>query len=97
MAKAVRDGRIVGTYAKFDDIVNYMNSLSAQNSFVKVYSAGKSFQGRNMSVAKIDTGSTQRALWFDCGIHAREWVAPSTCVYMLDKVFKLLSILIIFC
>ena len=23
-------------------------------------------------------------LWIDCGIHAREWISPATCLYILD-------------
>ena len=25
-------------------------------------------------------------LFFDCGIHAREWIAPATCLYVIEGV-----------
>lgn len=24
-------------------------------------------------------------MWIDCGIHAREWIAPATCQWIMDK------------
>lgn len=40
-----------------------------------------------MKVLKLKTANTKRSLWVDCGIHAREWIAISTCVYFINKVF----------
>ena len=39
-----------------------------------------------MKVIRFKTPSAQKAVWIDCGIHAREWISPATCVYFIDKV-----------
>jgi len=43
---------------------------------------------RSLKVIKLATGSGKRAIWIDCGIHAREWISPSTCIYFIDKLIR---------
>lgn len=33
-------------------------------------------------------GSNKSAIWIDSGIHAREWVAPATSLYMIEQLMK---------
>nr|XP_020826851.1 carboxypeptidase B2 isoform X2 [Phascolarctos cinereus] len=46
---------------------------------------GSSFEKRPLYVLKLSTkGDTSRnAVWIDCGIHAREWVAPAFCLWFI--------------
>lgn len=32
------------------------------------------------------TGEKKKAMWMDCGIHAREWIAPAFCQYFVSRV-----------
>lgn len=32
------------------------------------------------------TGAKKKAMWMDCGIHAREWIAPAFCQYFVSEV-----------
>lgn len=34
----------------------------------------------------LDTGEKKKAIWMDCGIHAREWIAPAFCQYFVSQV-----------
>lgn len=34
----------------------------------------------------VDTGAKKKAIWMDCGIHAREWIAPAFCQYFVRQV-----------
>ena len=38
--------------------------------FVTTYSAGRSFEGRELTVLRIKTPTARRSIWIDCGIHA---------------------------
>jgi len=77
---------IFGYFAKYDTIVSWMNQVqSTYPSIAKVIPMGKSYESRTMSVLKISTGSGKPAVWIDGGIHAREWLAPSTVMYMAYK------------
>lgn len=33
----------------------------------------------------MSTGGTKQTIWIDCGMHAREWIAPAMCQYFLDQ------------
>ena len=55
-------------------------------SFVSSYNAGKSLEDRDLRVLKIKTANTKRSIWLDCGIHAREWLSPATCIWIIDRV-----------
>jgi len=52
--------------------------------FVNVVSFGKSHEGRDLLGLRITAGqgTKPRAVWFDGGIHAREWISPATVIYM---------------
>jgi len=43
-----------------------------------------------MRAVRITTGLTNkaRAVWFNGGIHAREWISPATVLYMMDKLLS---------
>jgi len=55
-------------------------------TFVTIGTLGKSLQGRDMNFLRIGTpGNNKPVLWFDAGIHAREWVASATAVYTIQQ------------
>ncbi|XP_036611216.1 carboxypeptidase B2 isoform X2 [Trichosurus vulpecula] len=53
---------------------------------------GSSFEKRPLYVLKLSIkGNTSRnAIWIDCGIHAREWVAPAFCLWFIgyDRMWR---------
>lgn len=88
MAKT-RNTKVVGRYARLSEIHNYIDTLSDENpSLVSSYIAGRTHENRALKVAVIKSPTASRKIWIDCGIHAREWVSPSTCVYILDKLIS---------
>lgn len=34
----------------------------------------------------LKTEAKKKAVWMDCGIHAREWIAPAFCQYFVRQV-----------
>jgi hypothetical protein len=68
-----------------DDVEN------ANQDFISQYSAGKTVQNRDLRVLVLKVGYPLKNIWIDCGIHAREWISPATCVNLIDKVFKFLN------
>ncbi len=53
-----------------------------------VFSAGRTSQSRNINYVRLKTPTARRSLFIDCGIHAREWITISTCVYIIDRVYN---------
>uniref|UniRef100_A0A3P8X7C5 Peptidase M14 domain-containing protein n=2 Tax=Esox lucius TaxID=8010 RepID=A0A3P8X7C5_ESOLU len=51
---------------------------------------GQTYEERNITLLKIGLRSTKRkkAIWMDCGIHAREWIAPAFCQYFVKEILQ---------
>jgi len=91
MAKSPAPEAFFDAYHSYAEIYAYIDSLKADPNFghlLTTFSLGKSYEGRDLVVAKISTGGTKRAVWWDGGIHAREWISPATCVYILDALLR---------
>jgi len=52
---------------------------------VSTYVAGKTAENRELKVVYLRTASSKRKVWIDCGIHAREWISPATCIWIIDQ------------
>eukprot|EP00040_Diaphanoeca_grandis_P038854 m.257536 g.257536 ORF g.257536 m.257536 type:complete len:438 (+) comp35393_c0_seq1:111-1424(+) len=71
-------GEIVDWYT---DIAEEFPDLTRLNP-----SIGSSHEGRNMPALHI-TGTTpgvKKNIWFQCQIHAREWISGATCMYIVN-------------
>uniref|UniRef100_A0A672IWD4 Carboxypeptidase O n=1 Tax=Salarias fasciatus TaxID=181472 RepID=A0A672IWD4_SALFA len=57
---------------------------------VTVVDYGRTHENRTISLLKIglDTGLKKKAVWMDCGIHAREWIAPAFCQYFVRQILQ---------
>ena len=53
-------------------------------------SIGHSFEGRVMTVIKISSGGSGKrpAILIDAGIHAREWIAPTMALYIIQQLVE---------
>lgn len=85
MVRTKNDRSIVGKFGRYEEINAYLDSLAAANPLlVQSKNIGKTFEGRDLKTVIIGTPTAQRSIWIDCGIHAREWISPATCVYFID-------------
>ncbi|XP_006974750.2 carboxypeptidase A6 isoform X1 [Peromyscus maniculatus bairdii] len=69
-------------YHSLEDIQNWMHHLNqTQPGLVRVFSIGRSYEGRPLFILQLGRKSRayKRAVWIDCGIHAREWIGPAFC------------------
>ena len=52
---------------------------------------GSSSEGRRLKLVKISSNNFsayKKAIWIDCGIHAREWISPATCAYIMRELVE---------
>jgi hypothetical protein len=84
-AKASEKASIVGKYARYAEIQSYINQVVAENPEFSSYVAGKTYENRDLKVLVLKSATSQRKVWIDCGIHAREWISPSTCIWIIDS------------
>merc|ERR1712180_299742 len=77
---------VFDAYNQWEDIESYLLELNETNPNIVVSSIGKTYEGRDMLVAKISTDSSadKPSVWFDFGIHAREWITPASGLWGLD-------------
>ncbi|XP_067896282.1 carboxypeptidase B2 [Heterodontus francisci] len=74
-------------YHPLEEIYLWMSQISkAYPSFIQKILIGPSSEKRLIYVLKIFNGTVQSkgALWIDCGIHGREWIAPAFCQWFVQ-------------
>jgi hypothetical protein len=85
-SRASGKASIVGKFAKYPEIQNYIDEIvNANSDIASSYIAGKTSESRNLKVLVLKKVSSQKKVWIDCGIHAREWISPATCVWIIDS------------
>lgn len=77
-------------YLRHSEINVFLKQTArAYPDLVSLYSIGRSYEQRDMEVIKLRSSTnSNKSVWIDCGIHAREWVSPATCVYMIDTILR---------
>lgn len=74
-------------YHRAEDINGYLDYLAkTYPEICSVQTIGFSTQNRPLKVLRISNGKpTNKAIWMDGGIHAREWISPATVTYMINE------------
>jgi hypothetical protein len=87
MKRSVEETRsIVGIFARYAEIQSYLDDVvNANSDIASTYVAGKTHESRDLKVIVLKTATSKRSVWIDCGIHAREWISPATCIWMIDS------------
>ncbi|KOC69482.1 Carboxypeptidase B [Habropoda laboriosa] len=68
-----------------DDYLNYITRT--HGDIASLITIGNSYEGRSMKVLKLSNGGRNKpAIFIDAGIHAREWIAPVTALYIIDQI-----------
>ncbi|XP_055072409.2 carboxypeptidase O isoform X1 [Misgurnus anguillicaudatus] len=79
-------------YHPMSEIYAWIDQIVEENTGVVTSSVfGRTFEGRNMTYLKISVnpdGKQKKAIWMDCGIHAREWIAPAVCQWFVKEILR---------
>ncbi|XP_038222553.1 zinc carboxypeptidase A 1-like isoform X2 [Zerene cesonia] len=75
-------------YHRIEDIHGFLDYLAkTYPAIVSVKSIGKSYEGRDLKVLRISNGQkTNKAVFIDGGIHAREWISPATVTFLINQI-----------
>ncbi|XP_074059457.1 carboxypeptidase A6 [Macrotis lagotis] len=78
-------------YHSLEEIQNWMHHLNKTHpDVIHMFSIGKSYEGRSLFILKLGRRSRayKRAVWIDCGIHAREWIGPAFCQWFVKEALQ---------
>ncbi|XP_061083164.1 carboxypeptidase O [Conger conger] len=74
-----------------DEISTWMEQLEQEYpGLVSSEVYGKTYEGNNITLLKIglESSSQKKVIWMDCGIHAREWIAPAFCQWFVKEILQ---------
>jgi len=76
-------------YHTYDEIKGWYQGLAETYPSIVTYiaSIGKSFEGRDQPAVVVTgtRGTNKPSIYFQCQIHAREWISGATCNYIVNK------------
>ncbi|OWK62238.1 Carboxypeptidase B [Lonchura striata] len=74
-------------YNDWDTIAAWTADIAAQNpDLVSRSVIGKTYEGRPMYLLKMGkSGANKKAIFMDCGFHAREWISPAFCQWFVKE------------
>uniref|UniRef100_A0A3Q3VYY6 Peptidase M14 domain-containing protein n=1 Tax=Mola mola TaxID=94237 RepID=A0A3Q3VYY6_MOLML len=75
-------------YHSLEEIQSWMFEMNRTHShLVDMFSVGKSYEGRRLYVLQVGKRNRhqKKAVWIDCGVHAREWIGPAFCQWFVKE------------
>lgn len=80
-------------YHTMNEIYEWMKDKEQKNpELISSTVYGHTFEGRNITLMKLGLQNTEgrekKVVWMDCGIHAREWIAPAFCQWFVKEIVQ---------
>ncbi|KAK0141589.1 Carboxypeptidase A6 [Merluccius polli] len=75
-------------YHSLEEIQSWMFEVNRTHpEMVDMFSIGTSYEGRPLYVLQLGKRSRpqKKAMWIDCGVHAREWIGPAFCQWFVKE------------
>ncbi|XP_067291108.1 carboxypeptidase A6 [Pseudorasbora parva] len=75
-------------YHPLEEIQSWMFEMNrTYPHLVDLFSIGQSYEGRPLYVLQLGkrTRPFKKAMWIDCGVHAREWIGPAFCQWFVKE------------
>ncbi|KAF8570831.1 hypothetical protein P879_01630 [Paragonimus westermani] len=72
-------------YKTVDDIYSTLDRYPRRFPFIKLEILGYTHEGRPIKALHIFKNNNKPLIWIDAGIHAREWIAPASALYFIDR------------
>uniref|UniRef100_A0A8C8R6J6 Carboxypeptidase B n=1 Tax=Pelusios castaneus TaxID=367368 RepID=A0A8C8R6J6_9SAUR len=74
-------------YNNWETIAAWTADIAAKNpNLVSRSQIGTTFEGRPLYLLKVGkSGSNKKAIFMDCGFHAREWISPAFCQWFVKE------------
>ncbi|XP_069589798.1 carboxypeptidase O isoform X4 [Ranitomeya imitator] len=76
-------------YHPMEEIYDWINLMTEKHGdLVTQHNLGFTYESRPIHYLKISKPSNdpKKIIWMDCGIHAREWIAPAFCQWFVKEI-----------
>ena len=87
-----KSGYDIRNYNRFNQISMHLDELAAKYpSLLTIESLATTHEGRAIEVATLairDDSKKRSVIVMDCGVHAREWITPSFCIYAITHILQ---------
>ena len=70
----------------------FVQELSANSSLATFSTIGTTHEGREIAMVRVQVGggvTNKSIIMLECGIHAREWIAPASCIWIFSQVSRI--------
>jgi len=76
-------------YHTLDEIYDWLGELERNNpSIVKVVQGGTTYEKRNITGITITFNANNPGVYFESGIHAREWIGPAASTWIVNEILN---------
>jgi murein tripeptide amidase MpaA len=78
-------------YNRLEQITKHVRELRTKYpGLLDISTIGTTHESKpiEMVTLSVGDGSDRAVIFIDCGIHAREWISPSFCMYAMDQILK---------
>ncbi|KAF2895845.1 hypothetical protein ILUMI_10328 [Ignelater luminosus] len=76
---------------RYDEILNFLKEVPKRSTsyrYISVEAIGKSFENRDIQMVKIQHPAAKSIMFFDAGIHGREWISVMTALYLIVRLIE---------
>jgi len=82
-----KESHMFERYHEFDEIMSWLeDKVRGCQDMCEIINIGSSYENRPLNVLKIGVpGTNKMSIWIDAGIHAREWIAPATAMFFIER------------
>ncbi|XP_041638123.1 carboxypeptidase B2-like [Cheilinus undulatus] len=82
-----RSSNFYERYHNLEEIYDWINRTAQDHpAIIKTILIGSSSENQPLYVLKLSMNNREdkKAMWIDCGIHAREWISPAFCLWFVQ-------------
>lgn len=88
LRRAMHDGKAFDfqNYHTLSEINTFLADLASTSPLVSTSVIGKTYENRDILAVRVGSGgANKKIMYYDCVMHAREWVATATCLWMINE------------
>lgn len=75
-------------YHHLDTINAWLRLQVSRHPYLELVELSASYENQSLYGVKLIKNSANSAIFVECGIHAREWISPASCTFVLNELLN---------